>query len=75
MILQNHSNMMICCSRNTSDYYQCWKKCCLILLKLGFVQKNSVYLKRKIVFTDAFDQFNASLQNKNINFLLMPNLW
>uniref|UniRef100_A0A8C2F690 Tsg N-terminal domain-containing protein n=1 Tax=Cyprinus carpio TaxID=7962 RepID=A0A8C2F690_CYPCA len=23
MIFRNHSNMMICCSRNISDYYQC----------------------------------------------------
>jgi len=21
-----HSNMMICCSRNISDYHQCWKQ-------------------------------------------------
>jgi len=23
---RNHSNMMICCSRNISLYYQCWKQ-------------------------------------------------
>ncbi len=28
---RNHSNMLICCSRNISDYYQCWKQlCCFI---------------------------------------------
>ncbi len=28
--LRNHSNMLICCSRNISYYYQCWKQlCCL----------------------------------------------
>ncbi len=26
MIFRNHSNMLICCSRNISDYYQCWKQ-------------------------------------------------
>ncbi len=36
MIFRNHNNMLICCSRNISDYYQCWKQlCCTIfLLKL-----------------------------------------
>ncbi len=23
---RNHSNILICCSRNISDYYQCWNK-------------------------------------------------
>ncbi len=33
MIFRNHSNMLICCSRNISDYYQCWKQlCCSIFL-------------------------------------------
>ncbi len=33
MIFRNHSNMLICCSRNISDYYQCWKQlCCTIFL-------------------------------------------
>ncbi len=33
MIFRNHSNMLICCSRNISDYYQCWKQlCCFIFL-------------------------------------------
>ncbi len=30
---RNHSNMMVCCSRNISDYYQWWKQlCCWIFL-------------------------------------------
>ncbi len=30
---RNHSNMLLWCSRNISDYYQCWKQlCCLIFL-------------------------------------------
>ncbi len=33
MIFRNHYNMLICCSRNISDYYQCWKQlCCPIFL-------------------------------------------
>ncbi len=33
MIFRNHSNILICCSRNISDYYQCWKQlCCFIYL-------------------------------------------
>ncbi len=31
MIFRNHSNILIYCSRNISDYYQCWKQlCCTI---------------------------------------------
>ncbi len=26
MIFRNHSNMLICCSRNIYYYYQCWKQ-------------------------------------------------
>ncbi len=30
---RNHSNMLICCSRNIYYYYQCWKQlCCLTFL-------------------------------------------
>ncbi len=33
MIFRNHSNMLICCSRNISDYYQFWKQlCCPIFM-------------------------------------------
>ncbi len=39
MIFRNHNNMLICCSRNISDYYQCWKQlCCTIFLwKLWYI--------------------------------------
>ncbi len=26
MIFSNHSNILICCTRNIYDYYQCWKQ-------------------------------------------------
>ncbi len=47
MIFRNHSYMLICCSRNISDYYQYWKKlCCLIVLwkpwYLRFIFQNSL---------------------------------
>ncbi len=44
---RNHSNMLICCSRNIYYYYQCWKQlCCLILLwKLWNTDKNSTEIK------------------------------
>ncbi len=33
MIFRNHNNILIYCSRNISDYYQCWKQsCCTIFL-------------------------------------------
>ncbi len=31
MIFRNHNNMLNWCSKNISDYYQCWKQlCCFI---------------------------------------------
>ncbi len=32
MIFRNHNNMLICCSRENSDYYQCCQHCCTIFL-------------------------------------------
>ncbi len=65
-------------------YSQCWKQLCCLIFYLSFgdkffpgffdewkVQKNSIYLKYKDiinVFTATFDQFNASLLNKNVDF-------
>ncbi len=39
MIFRNHSNILICCSTNISDYYRCWKRlCCTIFLwKLWYI--------------------------------------
>ncbi len=35
MIFRNHPNMLIYCSRNISDYYQCWTQlCCFVLFFL-----------------------------------------
>ncbi len=34
---RNHSNMLICCSRNITSHYQCWKQlCCFIFLWIFF---------------------------------------
>jgi len=46
---RNHSNMMICCSRNISYYYQCWKElCCLIFFvkTVIFLYLMNIKLKR-----------------------------
>ncbi len=82
--------MLICCLRNISDYYQCWKQLCCTV----FLWKSSYMLFFRIhrwieswkeqhlfeieifsniinVFTVTFDQFNASLINKSINFRLI----
>ncbi len=67
MIFRNHSNMLICCSRNISDYYDCWKQLLLlnIFMKPWFM---SILFEIKIfcniinVFTVTFDQFNATQQ-------------
>ncbi len=88
MIFRNHSNMLIYCSTNISDYYQCWKQlCCTIFLwKPWYIlffrihrwiesSEEQHLLKLEIfcniinAFTVTFDQFNAFLMNKSINFL------
>ncbi len=40
MIFRNHNNILIYCSINISDYYQCWKQsCCSIFLwKLWYIK-------------------------------------
>ncbi len=44
MIFRNHNNMLIYCSTNISDYYQCWKQlCCWILWKYS---QYSMYHKK-----------------------------
>ncbi len=55
MIFRNHNNMLICCSRNISDYYQCWKQlCCTILFqhnkcinKKRYIEVNKKKKKKK----------------------------
>ncbi len=82
MIFRNHSNMLICCSRNIFDYYQYWKQlCCTIFLwKLWCIlffrihrwiesSKEQHLFEIEIfcnIFTVIFNQFNASLMNKSI---------
>ncbi len=84
---RNHSNMLICCSRNI--YHQCFKKLLNIFVKMWFfselfdenkVQKNSIwniniFCNILNVFNVTFEQCNASLLNKCINFYWAPNFW
>jgi len=37
---RNHSNMVFCCSRNISSYYQCWK----LEVLLNFLQTVILFL-------------------------------
>ncbi len=96
MIFRNHFNMLIYCSRNISDYYQCWKQLwklwcilfffdvfpfiCLFLfvyfsLILWWTESSKeqhlfeveIFCNIIHVFTVTFDQFNASLLNRNMN--------
>ncbi len=83
MIFRNHSNMMICCSRNISDYYQCWKHF-IFLWKPSYIRffrihkwiesskeqhlfEIEIFCNIINIFTITFDQFNMSLMNKSIN--------
>ncbi len=68
--------MLICCSTNISDYYQCWKQlfCWIFLWKLWYIlffrilwcTENSKELLFEIeIFCNlTFDQFNASFLKK-----------
>jgi len=33
---RNHSNMLICCSRNIDCHYQCWKRCTFCIINRHF---------------------------------------
>ncbi len=91
MIFRNHSNMLICCSRNISDYYQCSKQlsCFIFLWKPWYILFFRILWWIEIskeqhlfvinVFTVTFDQFNLSLMNKSIHvfffFLMTLSFW
>ncbi len=54
MILQKYSNMLICCSRNISDYYQCWKQLrCFILVEtmIPFFQDKKIQILTPNIWT------------------------
>ncbi len=64
---RNYSNMWNWCSRNISDYYQCWKQFTIFVEII--IYWNRTPLEHCInVFTITFDQFITSLLNKNITF-------
>ncbi len=90
MIFRNHSNMLICCSRNISGYYHCWKllhifvKSMIHFIFQDFKNSKQQHLFEKEVFcnfinvcTVTFDQFSAFLLNKCIHFLILltSNFW
>ncbi len=80
MIFRNHNNILIYCSRNISDYYQCWKQlCCTIFLwcilffrihrwiessKEQRLLEIEIFCNFINAFTGTFEQFNASFLNK-----------
>ncbi len=56
MIFRNQYNMLICCSRNMYDYYQCCAASYFCenhntFFRINNVQKNSIYLKSKSFVT------------------------
>ncbi len=77
MIFRNHNNMLICCSRNISDYYQCWKQsCCTIFLwRLWY----SLFF-RIHRWTESSEEQHlfeieiSSMMNKSINYFFFLNL-
>ncbi len=76
IIFRNHNNILICCLRNISDYYQCWKQSCCTIFLLKLINKNfqdsqmnsskeynSIYFKYKYFVTlwmSLYYKFNAS---------------
>ncbi len=66
----NHSNILICCSRNISDYYRCWKRLyCFILLYFWLNWKF-----KRTLFTLNRNQFKTSL-DKYISFISFCCQW
>jgi len=86
---RNHSNVMICCSRHNSNYYQFWKQLCffIFLWKLHFqdcFMNRELLFEREILklFTLTFIQFNVLLINKysflskeKNNFTSLAHIW
>ncbi len=67
MIFRNHSNMLICCSKNISLYYQCWKQlCCFVFLwkMIYFIFQHSL-MNRKYKRTAFIWNSNIFLQWKS----------
>ena len=74
MIFRNHFNMLICCSRNISYYYQCWKLpnifeetiIYVIFQDFWWIESSK---EQNLHHYKCLDQFYAYLLNKSINFL------
>ncbi len=75
MIFRNHSNMLICCSRNISDCLKqlCWFK---VLWKPKWILMNWNRILCNIVkfFTFTLDHFKAFLLNEISNFFTKKHL-
>ncbi len=81
MIFRNHSNMLICCSRNISDYYQCWKQlCCTIFLwKLWYIlffrihrwieSSKEQHLFETEIFSNIINDFTVTFDQFNASLL------
>ncbi len=78
--------MLICCSKNISDYYQCWKTVVLLhsfvetdKKKSGWIESSKeqrlfeieIFCNIINVFNVTFDKLNASFLNKSINLILI----
>ncbi len=72
---RNHSNMLICCSRNIYYYYQCWKQLCHIIFFWKLWLEFLFFWWTEINgFTVAFVHCNAFLLNDNIYFPMLDFL-
>ncbi len=85
MIFRNQSNMLIFCSRNISDYYQCWKLNILVdtfsiqdsLMNRKFKRAPFVliyiFCNNIKVIIAAFGQLCASSLNSSIHLKILPS--
>ncbi len=51
---RNHSNILICCSRNISYYYQCWKQLCCCCFFFFFLNCDTSLQKYNVLRTVCF---------------------
>ncbi len=76
MIFRNHNNMLICCSRNISDYYQCWKQlCCFVVFVVYFIFLDSLMNKTALetslqAICHTFSSLNVSCVGLFLNSFL-----
>ncbi len=78
VIFSNHSNMLICCTRNIYDYYQCWKQVrwSIVLWKPWYILFFRIHkMNRKFTEQHLFEIVILYISLLSLLINLMHHLW